>query len=73
MSIQINQAEPQEMELIEGYLEHLRQLQRTAKTIQGRRELLYRLNRDLPFGIGQVADKDLRAWLYREMQRLAAA
>lgn len=66
MSIQIYQAEPREMELIEAYLEHLRQEGCTEKTIAGRRELLYRLNRDLAYGVGQVKDSELRAWLYRD-------
>ena len=66
MPVRIKAAEPQEMRVIEAYLEYLRQLQRTEKTISGRREVLYRLNRELPYGIGQVADSDLRAWLYRD-------
>lgn len=54
------------MEIIDAYLEHLRQRQRTEKTIQGRRQVLYRLNRELKFGIGQVRRNELAAWLYRD-------
>jgi len=66
MSIRIGQAEPQEMEIIEAYLRHLHDKGRTEKTIQGRREVLYRLNREMEFGIGQVREAELREWLYRD-------
>lgn len=59
-------AEPREMEMIEAFLEHLRQRQCTEKTIRNRREQLYKLNRDLKFGIGQVNREELAAWLYRD-------
>jgi len=58
-------ANAQEMRIIESYLEWLRRRQCTEKTIQGRRETLYRLNRDMEFGIGQVTREELAAWLYR--------
>lgn len=59
-------ADAREMQIIEAYLEHLRQRQCTARTIQCRRETLYQLNRELPFGIGQVRREELAAWLYRD-------
>lgn len=59
-------ANAQEMRIIECYLEWLRQRQCTEKTIQGRRETLYRLNRDMKYGIGQVRREELAAWLYRD-------
>lgn len=56
---------PQEMELIDAYLEHLRRLNRTEATQRARHEVLYRLNRELPYGVGQTSHAELTAWLYR--------
>jgi integrase len=53
-------------ELIDGYLEHLRRAGRTAETRRGRGEVLRRLNRQLPYGLGQTTDEELAAWLYRD-------
>lgn len=58
-------ADPDVMDLIGDYLEHLRQSGRTAETIRGRREILYRLDRDLPFGAGRTTEDELRTWLYQ--------
>lgn len=59
-------ADPQAMEIIDAYIEHLRQAQCTDQTMDYRRELLCRLDRELPFGIGQVYKTDLAKWLYRD-------
>jgi integrase/recombinase XerC len=55
-----------EMELIEHHLEHLRRLGRSDATIRGRREILMRLDRDLPHGIGVASTEDLAQWLFRD-------
>lgn len=57
---------PQDMELIDEYLEHLRRAGKAASTINGRREILGRLDRDLPYGIGQTSVKEVATWLYRD-------
>jgi integrase/recombinase XerC len=54
------------MELIDEYLEHLRRAGKAQSTIDGRREILGRLDRDLPFGLGQVSTAELGEWLYRD-------
>lgn len=59
-------AQAAEMELIEAYLEHLRRAGRTDATIEGRGEILFRLNRQLPYGAGQASAEELAAWLYRD-------
>lgn len=55
-----------DMELIDAYLEHLRQAGATEQTMDGRRGILTRLHRDLPYGVGQVSTEELAAWLYRD-------
>lgn len=55
-----------EMELITEHLEHLRRAGCTEATLRGRREILYRLNRDLPLGVGEATPAELRKWLYRD-------
>lgn len=62
----LDPAQAPEMEIITAHLEHLRRAGRTDATIAGRREILFRLNRDLPYGIGQAAPRDLAEWLYRD-------
>lgn len=53
-------------QVIAAYLEHLRRAGRSDETIRGRREILHRLNRHLPYGVGQTSDVELAAWLYRD-------
>jgi integrase/recombinase XerC len=53
-------------DLIDAYLEHLRRAARTDATIRGRREILCRVDRELPYGIGQTSHAELAAWLYRD-------
>lgn len=62
----LDPGQPQEMELIEAFLEHLRRAGRTTATIRARREVLYRINRELPYGIGRASHAELAAWLYRD-------
>jgi integrase/recombinase XerC len=59
-------ADPRDMELIDAYLEHLRRAGKADSTIDGRREILGRLDRDLPYGIGQTTKTELATWLYRD-------
>lgn len=59
-------ADDQDMRIIEEYIEHLRQSQCSDQTMDSRRGILGRLNRDLQFGIGQVSRDELAAWLYRD-------
>jgi integrase/recombinase XerC len=54
------------MQIIDAYLEHLRRRGRSEATIDGRREILGRLNRGLPFGIGQTEPEEIAHWLYRD-------
>lgn len=54
------------MEAIDAYLAHLHDMNRTEQTIRKRREILYRLDRELERGIGKVEEKELKAWLYRD-------
>lgn len=56
----------EEMNLITEHLAHLRRANCTDATLRGRREILERLNRDLPLGLGQATPKELTEWLYRD-------
>lgn len=60
------QVDPRDMELIDAYLEHLRRAECSEQTIRDRRGILERLNRDLEYGVGQVRQEELAAWLYRD-------
>lgn len=62
----LDPAQPQEMGFITEHLEHLRRAGCTDATLRGRREILLRLNRELPYGVGQASPKELADWLYRD-------
>lgn len=62
----LDPAQPREMQIIDSYIEHLRRAGCTQATLQGRHEILHRLNRELPYGIGQTTTEELSGWLYRE-------
>lgn len=49
--------------LIVKYLAHIRAGGYSPHTIEDRQELLVRLDRELPYGIGKVATEDLEWWL----------
>jgi integrase/recombinase XerC len=66
MRKQLRPAQPREMEIIDAYIEHLRRAGRTQATLEGRYEILHRLNRELPSGIGQTNTEELSRWLYRD-------
>jgi integrase len=59
-------SDDEDMMLIDAYLDHLRRAGRTDETIRGRREILYRLNRTLPYGVGATSRAELSRWLYRD-------
>jgi integrase/recombinase XerC len=53
-------------ELIERYLDHLRELNRAKTTIATRRQMLYRHDRELPLGLAEANEDELRATIYRD-------
>lgn len=53
-------------DLIDGYLAYLRSASASDNTIKARRRTLGVLDRDLPYGLEEVAPEDLVAWLWRE-------
>lgn len=60
-------ADPRAMEMIGEYIEHLRQAgESPEQTMRDRRGILTRLDRAMPYGLGQVSTEDLAAWLYRD-------
>lgn len=61
-----HKADDREMEMIDGYIEHLRRAGCSEQTLDGRRDILTRLNRELPYGVGVVNPEDLAEWLYRD-------
>lgn len=62
----IERTDDRAMELIDEYLQHLRRAGRTEATLRGRREILYRLNRMLPYGVGMTTTAELSVWLHRD-------
>lgn len=55
------------MDMIDAYIEYLRQTgDSPEETAKSRRGILERLNRDMPYGVGQVSRPELSAWLYRD-------
>lgn len=57
---------PDDAEMIAAYLEALRRLNRSPRTIALRRKVVNWLSRDLPYGIGETTTEELAAWLYRD-------
>lgn len=53
------------MEMIDEYIAHLRRSSDSKRTPKDRRNILGRLNRELPCGLGDVDVDELRAWLHR--------
>lgn len=53
-------------DLIEGYLAYLRSISASDDTIKARRRTLTVLDRELPYGLEEVAPEDLIAWLWRD-------
>src|SRR5690554_3181804 len=53
-------------DLIAGYCDHLRMRGRIPETVQQRRWLLTKADRELPYGLDQADDREIAAWLYRD-------
>jgi integrase/recombinase XerC len=53
-------------DLIDAYLTHLRQLDRSTRTIGDWRRILTAADRELPQGLDSASEDELRAWLYRD-------
>jgi integrase/recombinase XerC len=66
MTMGAGEAQGQNMDLIEMYLEHLRRAGRSLNTIEDRRVLLYRIHRELTYGLDGASDVELKEWLYRD-------
>lgn len=62
--------DPRDMDMLSEYLEHLRRCGKAQSTIDGRREILGRLDRDLPYGLGQTCTSELADWLFRDRWKL---
>lgn len=54
------------LDLIEGYLAHLRSESRAQRTIEDRRRILTVMDQDLPVGLAEANTDELRAWLWRD-------
>lgn len=52
-------------DLIDAYLQHLVELGRSDLTIRDRREILGRLDTDLPEGLDSATDDEIRKWVHR--------
>lgn len=66
MSDMIDLTDARGMEMIDEYIEHLRRSSDSKRTPKDRRNILERLNRELPYGLGEVTTDELRTWLYRD-------
>lgn len=53
-------------DLIAAYLEFLRHLGRSPRTINDRRDMLHRMHRELPMGLDLATEEELTTWIYRE-------
>jgi integrase/recombinase XerC len=54
------------MELIDHYVEWLRTCGRSSRTIGDRRDILTRIDKELPYGLTQATADELKVWLYRD-------
>jgi integrase len=52
--------------IIEDYLDHLQVAGRSRRTVDARREILYRIEADLPYGLAQATTEELQGWIYRD-------
>src|SRR5512139_1302829 len=53
-------------DLVDQYLEWLRIRGCSDRTIGARREILGRMDRELPYGIEQATADEIKCWLYRD-------
>jgi integrase/recombinase XerC len=70
MSRSLPSLNDRDVDMIDGYLEHLRRRSSSQVTIQRRREVLTQLNRDLPKGLGRTCRDELERWLHGGRTRL---
>lgn len=54
------------LDLIEGYLAHLRSKSAAKRTIESRRSTLARLHEDLPWGLDGANEDELTVWLWQD-------
>lgn len=66
MNANIDPGHAQRMDIIDAYIRHLRRAGYADTTIGPRRELLHRLERELPFGLAQTSTEELSGWLHRD-------
>jgi len=66
MAFQTSAVDGDGMEMIESYLKHLARNSFTDATIDGRREILCRLQRQLPYGVDHTCQDELEEWLHDE-------
>lgn len=53
-------------DLIDGYLAHLRAESASKRTIDERRKILTKLDEELPFGIEEACEDELKTWLWQD-------
>src|SRR5688500_6477363 len=53
-------------DLIGDYIAWLRDCGKSPRTIGARKDVLGRIDRDLPYGIIQATTDELRAWIFRD-------
>lgn len=54
------------VDLIAAYCDHQRIRGRSKRTIESRRWLLTKADRELPYGLDQATDDEIKTWLYRD-------
>lgn len=64
MSRSLSSPNDRDVDMIEGYLEHLRHASFSETSIRRRREVLAQLNRQLPMGLGHTCRAELEEWLH---------
>lgn len=63
------------MDMIDAYLEHMRRTSRSGSsdTIEGRRQVLKQLHRDLPYGLDRTCQEELENWLHEGSYKVRGA
>jgi integrase len=57
-------------ELIEAHVRHIQAAGLAENTVDDRRKILTRVNRDLPYGLDQAATEELEAWFAKGVTRM---
>jgi integrase/recombinase XerC len=71
MALQTPATDGDGMDMIEAYLTHIGRNSFTDATVDGRREILTRLHRQLPHGIDHTTQNELERWLHDEVWEAA--